>query len=166
MALGAITLYAPARDVTGVLWIAGAFAVLGSLSALTWTTLGTGIRRLLTDPVRLRWFSDASVDGLMKFATTFAIPALLCVGIATVDLGASADPAMLFSFYGGALTGFVVGMAGARLLFRRDWEDCVVVGFCGLFSNSVMLGLPVTERAYGDAVVVPGAVGQTFVLEA
>lgn len=103
--------------------------------------------------VRLRWFSDASVDGLMKFATTFAIPALLCVGIATVDLGASADPAMLFSFYGGALTGFVVGMAGARLLFRRDWEDCVVVGFCGLFSNSVMLGLPVTERAYGDAEI-------------
>ncbi len=57
MALGAITLYAPARDVTGVLWIAGAFAVLGSLSALTWTTLGTGIRRLLTDPLRLRWFN-------------------------------------------------------------------------------------------------------------
>lgn len=101
--------------------------------------------------VRLGWFSDASVDGLMKFATTFAIPALLLVGIATLDLGASFDPPMLFSFYGGAVTGFVVGMTGARFLFRRDWEDSVVVGFCGLFSNTIMLGLPIAERAYGDA---------------
>jgi malonate transporter len=45
-------------------------------------------------------------------------------------------------------------MFGARILFKRDWEDCVVIGFCCLFSNSVLLGLPITERAYGpDALV-------------
>ena len=40
-------------------------------------------------------------------------------------------------------------MAGARWLFRRDWEDCVVIGFACLFSNSILLGLPITERAFG-----------------
>ena len=35
------------------------------------------------------------------------------------------------------------------MLFRRDWEDSVAIGFCCLFSNSILLGLPITERAYG-----------------
>jgi predicted permease len=99
--------------------------------------------------VRLGLFTDSAVDGLMKFATGFAIPALLAVGIATLDLGESFRPGMLLAFYGGALTSFVVGMLGARFLFGRAWEDSVVVGFVGLFSNTVLLGLPVTERAYG-----------------
>ncbi|MBP0482614.1 LysE family translocator [Sagittula salina] len=57
MALGAITLYAPGHDVAGVLWIAVTFLALGTLSALTWTGFGTGIRRWLADPVRLTWFN-------------------------------------------------------------------------------------------------------------
>ena len=57
MALGAITLYAAARDLPSILWIAGTFAALGTVSALTWVTLGTGVRRLLADPRRLRVFN-------------------------------------------------------------------------------------------------------------
>lgn len=57
MALGAITLYAAARDLTSILWIAGTFATLGTLSALTWVTLGTGLKRLLGAPGRLRRFN-------------------------------------------------------------------------------------------------------------
>jgi malonate transporter and related proteins len=41
------------------------------------------------------------------------------------------------------------GLLGARFLFGRDWEDAVAMGFVCLFSNSVLLGLPITERAYG-----------------
>lgn len=93
--------------------------------------------------------TDAAVDGLMGFAQTIAIPCLLFRAIWQLDLGASFDPALLISFYAGAFTCFGVGLAGARLLFKRDWEDAVVIGFCCLFSNSLLLGLPITERAYG-----------------
>jgi malonate transporter len=55
----------------------------------------------------------------------------------------------LLSFYVGAACGFLLGFSGARVLFRRDWEDCVAIGFCCLFSNSVLLGLAINERAYG-----------------
>lgn len=109
--------------------------------------------------VRLGLMTDVAVDGLLRFASTFAIPALLGVGIATLDLGRNLDLAMMAVFYGGAVTGFVVGMFGARLLFRRDWQDCVAIGFLGLFSNLVMLGLPVTERAFG-----PDEIGRTIVI--
>ena len=99
--------------------------------------------------VRLGYFTDAAVDGLMSFTQNFAIPCLLFSAIATLDLAASFDPRLLFSFYTGAATGFFAGMLGARFVFGREWEDSVAIGFCCLFSNSLMLGLPITERAYG-----------------
>ncbi|ATG38843.1 AEC family transporter [Phaeobacter piscinae] len=98
---------------------------------------------------RRGYFQASHVDGLMKFTQSFAIPCLLFRAIATLDLSASFDPRLLISFYTGAATCFCLGMAGARLIFKRDWEDCVAIGFCCLFSNSVLLGLPITERAYG-----------------
>ncbi len=96
------------------------------------------------------YFNDASVDGLMKFTQGFAIPCLLFRAISTLDLSQNFDLALLGSFYAGALTGFLAGMMGARYIFGRGWEDSVAIGFCCLFSNSLLLGLPITERAYGS----------------
>ena len=94
-------------------------------------------------------FSSAGVDGLMSFTQNFAIPCLLFQAISTLDLSQGFDPWMMFSFYTGAASGFAAGLFGARYLFGRDWEDCVAIGFCCLFSNSLMIGLAITERAYG-----------------
>lgn len=94
-------------------------------------------------------FPEAGIDGVMNFTQHFAIPCLLFQAIAKIDLGTSFDPALLGSFYAGAGLCFAAGLIGARLFFNRDWEDCVAIGFCCLFSNSVLLGLPITERAYG-----------------
>lgn len=95
------------------------------------------------------WMSEAGVDGLMTFAQKFALPCLLFKAIATLNLPSGFNPLLLVSFYSGAVGGFIVGMMGARLLFKRDWEDSVAIGFVCLFSNSLLLGLPITERAYG-----------------
>ena len=104
---------------------------------------------------RQQLLDDTHVDGLMVFTQKFAVPCLLFVAIARLDLGQQFDWRLLLSFYVGALAGFIVGLAGARLLFRRDWEDCVAIGFVCLFSNSVLLGLPITERAYGADALGP-----------
>jgi threonine/homoserine/homoserine lactone efflux protein len=57
MALGAITLYAASRDLPAILIVSATFAALGLCSAVTWTSLGTGVRRLLAKPNRLRVFN-------------------------------------------------------------------------------------------------------------
>ena len=98
---------------------------------------------------RAGFFTATHIDGLMRFTQSFAIPCLLFRAIATIDLEASFDPRLLASFYAGAFLCFMVGVFGARILFNRDWEDSIAIGFCCLFSNSVLLGLPITERAYG-----------------
>jgi len=101
------------------------------------------------------WMNEATVDALMKFTQNFAIPCLLFLAIARLDLGAEFGWRLLTSFYAGAIAGFGAGLAGARYLFGRSWEDAVAVGFIGLFSNSVLLGLPIAERAYGTHALAP-----------
>jgi len=96
-----------------------------------------------------QYFPESGADILMKFTQNFAIPCLLFRAISTLDLGQNFDFALLFSFYLGATTCFVVGLLGARYLFNRPWEDSVAIGFSTLFANSVLLGLPITERAFG-----------------
>jgi len=100
-------------------------------------------------------FSEVGVDQLMKFAQNFAVPCLLFQAIAGLDLSQSFQPNLMLSFYTGAVSGFIAGLLGGRFLFKRDWEGSVVIGFCGLFSNSVLLGLPIMERAYGAEALQP-----------
>ncbi len=107
------------------------------------------------------FFPVAGIDGVMRFTQTIAIPCLLFQAIATLDLSASLNPNLMVSFYVGAGVCFALGIFGARLLFKRDWEDCVAIGFCCLFSNSILLGLPITERAYG-----PDALAGNFAISA
>lgn len=98
-------------------------------------------------------FSDSAVDGVMRFTQNFAVPCLLFRGISQLDLKANFDFSLLSSFYGGAVGGFILGLLVARYVFKRDWEDSVAIGFCCLFSNSLLLGIPITERAYGEAAL-------------
>jgi malonate transporter len=100
-------------------------------------------------------FTDDWVDGLMVFTQKFAIPCLLFSAIATLDLGAEFQPGLLIAFYAGSGSCFFIGLFGARLIFGRPWPDCVAIGFAALFANSVLLGLPITERAYGAEALAP-----------
>ena len=95
------------------------------------------------------WLTQAHISGLMQFAVGIAIPALLFRAIWKLDLSASFDWRILVAFYGGAALSFFAGMLGARFFFGRDMESAIAVGFVCLFSNSLMLGLAITERAFG-----------------
>ncbi|WP_322864919.1 AEC family transporter [Aquicoccus sp. G2-2] len=101
------------------------------------------------------FLSDANIDGLMLFTQNFLFPALLFKAIATLDIGATFNAPLLVSFYTGSIASFVFGMLGARLVFRLELEDAVCIGFACLFANTLMLGLPVTERAYGHDALGP-----------
>ena len=100
-------------------------------------------------------FSSSAVDGLMVFTQSFAIPCLLFRALVDLDLGAVFDPRLLLSFYTGAVVCFVLGILGARRLFGRRPGEAVAIGFGALFSNSVLLGLPIMERAYGVEALAP-----------
>lgn len=98
-------------------------------------------------------FKDIHLDGLVKFSQNIAIPCLLFRATMNLDLGAVFDPLLLVSFYGGAITTFFLGIIGARLIFKRRPGEAVAIGFSSLFSNSVILGIPIVTRAFGGSTL-------------
>jgi malonate transporter and related proteins len=95
---------------------------------------------------------QSAVDGLMVYAMSFAVPVLLFRGVATLDLVTYFDWRLLVSFYAGAVLCFALGIAAARLVFRRRPGESVAIGFGALYSNSLLLGLPVIGRAFPEAL--------------
>ena len=97
--------------------------------------------------------SEPSIDGLMRFAQGFAVPCLLFRGVARLDLSGAYDPGLMAAFYLGVVAAYLVGFAGARAIFGRTPGDALSIGFTAAFSNTLLLGLPITERAYGAAAL-------------
>ena len=104
---------------------------------------------------RSRLFSSSAVDGLMVYTQSFAVPCLLFRALVDLDLGAVFNPWLLLSFYTGAVVSFALGVFGARRIFHRRPGELVAIGFGALFSNSVLLGIPIMQRAYGHDSLSP-----------
>jgi predicted permease len=104
---------------------------------------------------RQKMFTAEQVDAVMKFAQGFALPCLLFSAVAKLDIEASFQPQLLISFYAGNTTVFILGALIARFVFKRPAGTSVAVGFSGMFANTVLLGLPIIERAYGPEALQP-----------
>jgi predicted permease len=105
--------------------------------------------------VRTAFFADVHIDQLMKFAIQIAIPCLLFRAASTIDLAAAFDWRLLLSYYAAAITCFIAGFVLVRYLFKRRPGEAVAIAFSALFSNLVLLGLPISERAWGADSLAP-----------
>ena len=105
--------------------------------------------------VRQKIFADSMVDGLMKFAVLFAIPCLLFRATSTMDLAASFKWEVMLSFYAGSAISFTVAVLVAWKVYSRRPGESVAIGFAALFSNLVLMGLPISERAFGAENMSP-----------
>ena len=100
--------------------------------------------------VRKGLFPQAGVRGLIEFINNFAVPCLLFQAMISVDLREVFNPQYLFSFYAGAFVTFAVAVLVGIRLFKRRPGESVVVGFSAYFTNTVLIGLPIIHRAYGE----------------
>ena len=105
--------------------------------------------------VRRGFFGDPHIDQLMRFAIQLAIPCLLFRATSTIDLAAAFDWRLLLAYYGAAIACFVAAFVIVRQLFRRRPGEAVAIAFGALFSNLVLLGLPISERAWGADNLAP-----------
>lgn len=100
-------------------------------------------------------FTQGQVDGLMVFTQRFAIPCLLFLAMMRLDLSDGIDWRLLASYYSGSLLCFVGGILGTLFWLKRGPEDAVALGFAAMFGNTVLLGLPIASRAYGEESLAP-----------
>ena len=90
------------------------------------------------------------VSVLTKFSQNIALPILLFLNISDLDLDKVLNKDLLLSFYLSAMFCFTLGTLGSFYCFSKSLSNSISIGFCCLFSNSLLLGLPITELAYGN----------------
>ena len=104
---------------------------------------------------RLKYLPDTLSEALNAYALKLAVPALLFLAMYRLDFSKAFHGEMLLSFYVGAFSCFFIGILSARLIWKRRPGESVAAGFCALFSNTVLLGIPIAERAFGEVIAAP-----------
>ncbi|MEO8756151.1 MAG: AEC family transporter [Devosia sp.] len=103
--------------------------------------------------VRLRLFPSEGTKGLVAFVNNFATPCLLCEAMLTSDFSTTFNPNLIIPFYVGALFSMLCGALIARRVFKQRPGESVSSGFSAMFTNTVLIGIPVIQRAYGSAAL-------------
>ncbi|MCA1940889.1 MAG: AEC family transporter [Caenispirillum bisanense] len=99
--------------------------------------------------------AGAGTAAITNFVFYLAIPALLFRTLATGGVQEQFDWAILGAYYGGALLNFVAAWLLSRGVFGTPADAAGLAGMAGTFSNLGLIGLPLVQRAYGDAGLVP-----------
>lgn len=100
--------------------------------------------------VRFRLFPADGIKSLIAFVNNFATPCLLFHSLVTSDFRAAFNLAIIGPYYLGAIVCFAIGIVVALKFFGSRPGEAVSVGFSGTFTNTVLVGLPIMTRAYGD----------------
>ena len=99
-----------------------------------------------------RWPKAASV-ALNRFTFSVAVPALLFRLMSDFSRMPSVDARLLVAFFGGCLLVFVLGRVVARRLYALDGVGQSVFAIGGVFSNNVLVGVPIAKVTLGDAAM-------------
>ncbi|MHA6691687.1 AEC family transporter [Devosia sp. A449] len=99
--------------------------------------------------VRFRLFPAEGIKSLIAFVNNFATPCLLFHSLITSDFSSAFNIGIIGPFYLGALICFALGIVIALKIFRNSPGEAVSVAFSGTFTNTVLVGLPIMQRAYG-----------------
>mgnify|MGYP001408651852 CR=1 FL=1 len=91
-----------------------------------------------------------TVDGLAKFLQDFGIPFLLFFNLAILDLNNAFDFRIIICFYSSMIISFIIISCISYFIFKQSYKNSITMGFCAMFSNGVLLGLPISELAYGS----------------
>lgn len=90
---------------------------------------------------------------LSRFVFTIAIPALLfrlMGGLATLP---AVDARLLIAYFGGCLAVFAIARLWGKSAFGLDGVSQSVFALGGIFSNNVLLGVPLARVALGEAAM-------------
>ncbi len=103
--------------------------------------------------VRKGYLKAEISDSLNAVAVKIAVPLLLFYAVYKLDFAKAFNWPVLASFYAGAIVSFIIATVFARTIFKRKAGEAVAVGFCAMFSNTVLLGIPISERAFGPDIM-------------
>lgn len=102
-----------------------------------------------------RLVSDRTGEGLSDFVYTLAIPCLIFRTLAKAQIPSVQPWGYWIAYFAGAAIVWVLATLAARHLYRANSAEGVVAGFSAAQSNTVLVGIPLILKAYGDEGAVP-----------
>lgn len=96
------------------------------------------------------WPRTAS-DALTRFVFGVAVPTLLFRLMSDFSRLPRVDARLLIAFFGGCLVVYAAGRLLGFALFRMDGVSQSVFAMGGIFSNNVLLGIPIAKVTLGEA---------------
>ena len=103
--------------------------------------------------MRFSGWPTAMSESLSRFVFSVALPALLFRMMSDFSKLPPVDARLLIAFFGGCLIVFVIGRLVAWKFFKLDGVSQSVFALGGIFSNNILLGLPLAKAALGDQAV-------------
>jgi malonate transporter and related proteins len=104
---------------------------------------------------RFGLLSDRAGDGLSEFVFSVAVPCLLFRTLLRSEIPAVQPWGYWVSYFTAVAIVWGLAMLAARQLFRLSGTPMVVAGFAAGQSNTVLVGVPLILKAYGEAGAVP-----------
>lgn len=101
--------------------------------------------------MRFTGWPKSMSDNLTRFVFSVALPAMLFRLMSDFSKLPPVDARLLVAFFGSCLIVFVIGRVIAWKFFVLDGVGQSVFALGGVFSNNVMLGLPLAKVVLGDA---------------
>ena len=101
----------------------------------------------------MRWgkWEKAVADALTRFVFAVAVPTLLFRLMSGFSRMPPMDARLLIAYFGGSLIVFGLARVAAYRLFRMDGAAQSVFGVGGIFSNNLLLGVPLAKTLLGEA---------------
>lgn len=99
-----------------------------------------------------RWPKSMS-ESLTTFVFSMALPAMLFRMMSDFANLPPVDARLLLAFFGSCLVVFIIGRVIAWKCFGIDGVGQSVFALGGIFSNNLMLGLPLAKATLGDAAL-------------
>jgi len=97
---------------------------------------------------------EGTGEALADFVFTVAIPLLIFRTLAGADFAGAAPGRLWLAYFAGFAAVWALGDAMVRWLFGRDHRAGLVAGVSAAYGNTVLVGIPLTLAAYGDAGAV------------
>ncbi|MFE8151636.1 AEC family transporter [Brenneria goodwinii] len=89
-------------------------------------------------------------DGMSRFVFSVAMPAMLFRLMSDFSKRPMVDARLLIAFFGSCLVVFILGRVVSRKVFHLDGVSGSIFALSGIFSNNVVLGLPIASLMLGE----------------
>lgn len=112
--------------------------------------------------VRVFKWSNHFTEGLTKFLFNLAIPVMLFGVMSRFHTQKEMDPLLVLAYFGASFVLFFIEKIYAKYILKLNSQEGSVFGIGGIFSNNVMIGIPLIMLFMGDEAIAVSALIISF----